>query len=243
MNDHEDFERRFGRTVADWLDATAPKLDPVRVTRIAAERARRRPRRWSMGLVPGVAVTLLLASAAVIAFIQPGGAPPAAVPEPSASQSGTPRDPMAAAHFTADFASTAGSDPAWTQAEGYQEVVDLWGAGTVAATDPRISGAWQQVRDMRKYPTDDIVVSTGSARIDNHDGSWSGTFTGAYEAHGKGFAEEWNVLTGSGAYEGLTALFHWTGAWWGNAGSSLEGVIVPSSDVPPQPGPIAKPAG
>jgi hypothetical protein len=153
-------------------------------------------------------------------------------------QSEAPKDPMAAGHFTGTYTSVIGDEWSWGQKQG-QELDGIREDGIVSTTDPRINGAWKQVRNILEYPAERVFVSSGSARIDNPDGSWTGTFTGAYDhPEATGFVEEWNILTGSGAYDGLTALFHYSGD-----GSTLEGVIVPSSDLPTQPDPIAKPAG
>ena len=48
--------------------------------------------------------------------------------------------------------------------------------------------------------------------------------------------EEWHVVKGEGAYEGLTAVYRWD-----SDGISFEGVILPG-ELPPLPDPVALPA-
>jgi hypothetical protein len=105
----------------------------------------------------------------------------------------------------------------------------------VVASDPRITGVWRQL-DNRAWYSDrvdggDIEVLSATVRIENADGAWAGTISGAYGVD-KG-AHEWNVLKGEGTYEGLTAMFLWNGK-----DSSMEGVIIPA-DPPAIPEPVA----
>jgi hypothetical protein len=78
-----------------------------------------------------------------------------------------------------------------------------------------------------------VAVVSGSARIDNDAGAWVGTYT----AWGGGWlGDEFYVLQGEGAYDGLTAVFQWH-----RADSSFQGVIL-AAELPPPPDPVAPPA-
>ena len=70
-------------------------------------------------------------------------------------------------------------------------------------------------------------------RIDLDEGAWVGTWQ-AYTDNRHG--EEWYVVEGEGAYEGLTAVYRYR-----TDDNSFEGVIMPG-ELPAQPDPLAPPA-
>jgi hypothetical protein len=141
----------------------------------------------------------------------------------------TPEDPMAASAWTGRWiGSPDGGEVSSTSGADYADLTG-WENATVEANDSRISGQWQQVLTNRVFPGD-IGVKSAIVRIDNDEGAWVGTFHGF--AGRNSANKEWNVLEGEGGYEGLTAVFLWSGN-----GSTLEGVIVPG-ELPPLPDPI-----
>jgi hypothetical protein len=148
-------------------------------------------------------------------------------------QSQAPTDPMAPTHWTGTWTGLSNEGATETEGPGYTDVL-VTTNGMVEATDPRIVGPWVQNHHIRTYhgPEGDVSVASATARIDNEDGSWVGSFTGYYTDSS---GEEWNIFVGEGAYEGLTAVFRY------QADNSLDGVIVPG-EVPPMPDPVPPPA-
>ena len=149
-----------------------------------------------------------------------------------------PLDPMGASFWTATFTDVEPPAVAFTPGPGYDEAIGVASEGLLEASDPRISGRWRQVMDMRRYESREpdgmpVTVWTATARLDNDDGAWVGTFTGFWDGD---VGREWNVLRGEGAYEGLTAVFRWLPEEY-----EQEGVIFPG-DLPPLPDPIEPPA-
>ena len=96
--------------------------------------------------------------------------------------------------------------------------------GTVAADDPRIVGTWTQHSNTfyatSRKPGEGIVgIANGTARIDNEEGAWVGTwssFGGARNAR-------WHLMEGEGAlrraHDGLPVQ---------RRGNTFECVIPPS---------------
>ena len=144
-------------------------------------------------------------------------------------QSEAPLDPMGASFWTGTWTGTSMDEPVESSGDGYTDtLVTVY--GVVEASDPRIEGDWTQNHLIRTFPVReatgaDVSIAAATVRIDKPDGAWVGTFTGYYGQPG---GEEWNTLSGEGAYEGLTAVFRY------HADDSLEGIIVPG-DVPPLP--------
>lgn len=84
---------------------------------------------------------------------------------------------------------------------------DVW---HIESSDPRLSGTYTLFGSGQAWPLDEAgmvlaTVMTGSVRIENEEGAWTGTRI-AYV--GPDRADQFQVR-GEGAYEGLTALFHW----------------------------------
>jgi len=110
----------------------------------------------------------------------------------------------------------------------------------VESSDPRISGTWTEVYDLRGWEAPDDsglplspTVSSGAVRIDNEDGAWVGTWDGFGSTVSN---QEWIQLQGEGAYEGLTAVIHQTLDFATDV-ETFEGVIVPGVPLD-HPGPI-----
>jgi hypothetical protein len=159
-------------------------------------------------------------------------------------QSEEPLDPMGAAHWTGTW--TFNEDGAeyegvQTQHDGYKAIAGLIWPGVVAADDPRMAGRWIQeehvyLADSREPGEPGVGIASGTARIDNDAGAWVGTYTHfrvqGCESYCLG--EEWYVMEGEGAYEGLTTVFHYSKG-------DFEGVIMPS-DLPALSEPIPPPS-
>jgi hypothetical protein len=119
------------------------------------------------------------------------------------------------------FSGTMGEYPTWiaisspVDARRDDGVVEVSGEGYTFpwnANDPRISGTAAIIFNETDYPggatlarTGDIgKVRTGLIRIVNDDGSWEGPYT-SLQIDNLGFESAAGWLTGTGAYEGLTA--------------------------------------
>ena len=86
-----------------------------------------------------------------------------------------------------------------TQLRG-QEMTD-----TGSMNDPRLAGTTHITLDANIYGA--IAVEWGTSRIENADGAWEGTWTGASWNDGNATSVS-GWLTGSGAYAGYTYYFH-----------------------------------
>jgi hypothetical protein len=133
-----------------------------------------------------------------------------------------------AAWFTGTFIGSDGEPGEQSPGQDYTDIVGAVGRGEVQADDPRISGTFTQLGNIRL--AGDIGVVVGTNRIENDQGAWVGTNTtyGGPLGH-----EEWYVLAGEGAYEGLTAVFRYR-----SEDNSFEGVIVPF-ELPAMPAAVA----
>ena len=93
---------------------------------------------------------------------------------------------------------------------------------TARMSDPRVSGTgtWRVNADL--HPT--TGPRWGAYRLENEDGAWDGTCSGA--AWDTGISGAWSCrLTGSGAYDDYSYLFSATTSESG--GDDVRGVIVP----------------
>ena len=157
-------------------------------------------------------------------------------------QSEAPPDPMGASRWTGTWTWSFSSGGVDTRGGDY--IDQQWTRhGVVAATDPRIAGDWTQnhlTRTYRDASGDVVGIGAATVRIDNADGAWVGTFTGHYalpeeDVDASEGVDATNVLTGEGAYEGLTAVFRY------DVDGSLAGVIVPGEALA-MPDPVLPPA-
>jgi len=94
---------------------------------------------------------------------------------------------------------------------------------TWAATDPRISGDVEYAGNGSEFPRVYLGLDAATISVSNEDGRWTGTGTGL-QMDGEHAAPFTAVLTGEGAYEGLTAyvVLDWMGY-------ALQGAIFPGS--------------
>jgi hypothetical protein len=178
---------------------------------------------------------LRLSLVAATVLMLPGVSPAAGQSE-APVESQAPIDPMAASFWTATYSHAGGGPGAGTTGPIYFEELGVTGSGEVAADDPRISGTIREIWNAREFTRPGgfpVTVANGAARIDNDQGAWVGTFT-TYGARPEG-GGGWYVLEGEGAYEGLTALFHWPFGV-----DSFQGAIVPG-ELPSPADPIAPP--
>ena len=110
-----------------------------------------------------------------------------------------------------------------------KEIRNLLFTCEVVFSDPRLSGT-QTTRFTERGFTDGGYVNWGTMEIVGADGTWSGWFQGIEDPTGQ--TDLHIVLTGSGAYEGLTNIRHASGGFW--MALTQSGVIY-NSDPPPVP--------
>jgi hypothetical protein len=124
------------------------------------------------------------------------------------------------------FSGTMGDDPTWTvnalpatepRDDGVVEGTGESYTYPWDANDPRISGMATTITNETDYregattlaPTGDVgTVRTGLIRIVNDEGSWEGPFT-EFQIDNLDYEQSAGWLTGTGAYEGLTAYAVW----------------------------------
>jgi hypothetical protein len=110
---------------------------------------------------------------------------------------------------------------------------DTW-VGTITATDARFSGRHYYSFEANAYTLasgDELGTFAEGHRIENDDGAWQGSATGANLPDGT-FGASPVFLTGEGAYEGLTAVLF---ATEGSCFFDFRGVIMEFPDPPPVP--------
>jgi hypothetical protein len=100
-------------------------------------------------------------------------------------------------------------------------------AQTVTSSDPRLGGVMSYVENKVAFPGD-IGVGASRAQIRSDDGAWVGTGT-EYSLEG---TAETMILTGEGAYAGLTVYLLLD---WGTPGRPFTGIIFPGEMPEPPP--------
>lgn len=103
--------------------------------------------------------------------------------------------------------------------------------------DPRVSGTARIERLVEGSSTSGLRRWSGRMRLENADGAWQGTVTGAAFRDGKEVEYGW--LTGSRAFEGYTFFYISSldpGAPDGGTGPMVEGIVWPG-EPPPAPDP------
>jgi hypothetical protein len=98
-------------------------------------------------------------------------------------------------------------------------------------SDPRLAGTWRTVINRDVYRDSVSDVWTSAARIDNAEGSWLGHFTGYLDPDDGRWYHQ-GILTGTGAYEGLTAIVFKTNT--GAMSYDVHGMVFPG-DLPEAP--------
>ena len=168
---------------------------------------------------------LVFALGGVLLIAQPFGQQGASVPGAATEVVG----PLGANYFTATDTPISDGTFDWQPGPEYTEAAGVTAVTDFVASDPRISGQATWTSTVRFYPYAeeggvDPAVWASAVRIENADGAWVGTMTGYHDPEEA--IREWNVVTGEGAYDGLTAVFRFV------ANAGYEGVIVPG-DLPP----------
>jgi predicted DsbA family dithiol-disulfide isomerase len=141
-------------------------------------------------------------------------------------------DPTAPATFTVEVTEES-RDVTWTEADGYRQATFSDYASTLQASDPRVSGTLTMSWIGREFAPEDrdesFGVYVGTARLDDADGAWVGTFDGFWtdDCH-----EGMIRLEGEGTNEGLTAfiLIEQDG-----------GGVLFGHGLPPMPSPVEPP--
>jgi hypothetical protein len=122
----------------------------------------------------------------------------------------------------------------------WQGLTDRW---TIESSDPRLSGTYTLFGNGAAWPLDEegyvlATVMPGTVRIENEEGWWTGTSLSWMGVDPAAYYQ----VQGGGAYEGLTAIFHWvdvivdetTDQGW----AVYSGVVVPGP-LPDHPEPPA----
>jgi hypothetical protein len=134
-------------------------------------------------------------------------------------------------------------EPTETVVDGLLEVRDFVLVGdALEMDDPRMTGSISVTfnADVHKVSDfEDVVLQTVELRIDNDDGSWTGQGT-QLNHDGAGISEEEVInlltlpMTGSGAYEGLSAylFFDFSGDPPTVEGAIYEGELPPFPELP-----------
>jgi hypothetical protein len=114
-------------------------------------------------------------------------------------------------YWTATWTRTARAQGEESLGPAYTDYRENTETAEVAADDPRMSGSFIQLDNVRasesRVGQGLLGFANGKARLDNDGGAWVGTYT-AYFSDMSG-SERWYVLEGEGAYQGLTAVFRW----------------------------------
>ena len=150
--------------------------------------------------------------------------------------------PTGASYFTGTIgASDVTGEPTEAVVDGVLEVRGLMREGPIEATDPRLTGSLSRVLDFDVHSVgdlEDVVLFSAPHRIENDAGSWSGTGTGVIHAGADLSAEEeldfyTVVLTGEGAYEGLSAFL--LADFAPEVGADIKGAVFPGEMPEPLP--------
>ena len=156
-------------------------------------------------------------------------------------------DPMTPAYFTLTRGpapeSIGGLAPEDLDGDGFPELRGQLEVGIpVEASDPRVSGLWtiRVNADVVGVANGTVDIAVTSHYLQNDEGGWSGAGTTISAFGGEGdLATGLTVLTGEGAYEGLSLILSQT---YKDGDESYWGIILPSAKVPPTPDSIELPA-
>ncbi len=240
MPELEPFDTRLGAAVHAFADRAQTSVDAA-ATAERAMRSRHRGRLAWLGIAVPVPVSILivltllvLALVASLGIGAPRRGPDAALPAvavspaaPSPSGSATP-GPATDGKGDEVVAGTAILALTTPYTESRAGDVTRLRDGVITVTtrmsDPRVSGTgtWRVNADL--YPA--TGPQWGAYRLENADGAWEGTCSGAAWEGGRDEGGAWSCrLTGSGAYDGYSYVFS---ATTGDPGiDDVRGVIVP----------------
>lgn len=170
----------------------------------------------------GLALVGALAAAGGLGSLS--GSAPATLADPSPSAQASPtapdRSPASATGTVDDWKVV--STGSRTTVDGVLQVRDILHRHHWSVSDPRLAGDVTYRGAWDRYPG--IQVESGWYEVVNDQGSWSGPATAQPET-------DTIILTGSGAYEGLTAYV--TLDWTDNT-AAIRAVIFPGA-MPPTP--------
>ena len=103
--------------------------------------------------------------------------------------------------------------------------------GPIDSGDPRLSGTLRATRNSDIYIDSQGHVAVGIVGIDNEDGAWRGTSLGYSTPYADSPSYQQYVLTGEGAYAGLSAILLLMD---NGIDLEVEGMVFPG-DLPPMP--------
>jgi len=249
MPEVEPFEARLAAAVHAFADRAETKVDAMEVAERVVERRRVGSFAWlgrPLPVVASVLITLGLLLALLAWSVQVGGpwdGRTSVVPPPTATATATAGPSAAATPAPAPtpVPTTDGIGPEHVtgtevvSVQTYGTSVQAGGVvqmrGVVATTvdtmnDARVTGTGVIHGENDSYG--DVGPQWGTYRLENAEGAWEGTWTGAL--WGDGIVSDVTAwLVGSGAYEGFTYYLHARGA----NPMKIEGIIFPGS--PPAP--------
>lgn len=248
MSEHNAFERQLADEI-EYEVGPPRNVDATEVTRQAKTTSPRWRFRMSSTIKFAAAGTVLAVFGAALLLAVPGGtspndgivAPPGAE-DTSAAPSSTSIDGESEtpAWFTASIGDSLPSGmPDVSYEVGVEYLRGLEREGPIEATDPRLTGSLVRVLNADTYqvsPTEDVMVQTDLWRIETEQGTWLGESTGL--SHFGEIADEAAteigtvVLTGDGAYEGLSAYLFVD--WAPEVGADVQGAIF-AGEMPPAP--------
>ncbi len=112
--------------------------------------------------------------------------------------------------------------------------------GRLVMSDERMSGDITMTYSIDRWASDqvaegDVALFWGDVRIENDGGAWVGTHVAADgQARDRVFVQKVMQLTGTGGYEGSSAILYWTSDPLARQlPDSVDGMIFPG-DLPPE---------
>jgi hypothetical protein len=249
MPELDPFETRLSATVHAFADRAETKVDAMEVAERVVGRRRVGSFAW-LGRPLPVAASLLVTLGLLLALlawsVQVGGPwdrrssvvpPPAPTETPAAAPTAaaTPTSAPTPAPTTDGVGPELVTGTELVSVQTYGTSVGVDGVtqmrGVVATSvdtmnDPRVTGTGVIHGENDSYGS--VGPQWGTYRLENAEGAWEGTWTGAL--WGDGMVSDVTAwLVGSGAYEGYTYYFHARGA----NPLKVEGIVFPGS--PPAP--------
>lgn len=152
------------------------------------------------------------------------------------AQSGDDELPVpASVVITSVFDSEEGLGAVVEPGADYAVVDGYRGLFTWDATDPRLSGTATYTGRFHRYPKlHGVELTAGIWTVTNEDGAWRGQSRGLHSPNATHGDTAMAVLTGDGAYDGLTANLTWDEPVDVPKESTIRGVII-ADELPPFP--------
>jgi len=142
-----------------------------------------------------------------------------------------------------DWACEVDAAPATTYVNGVMQLRGATRHCRYDGADPRFSGLSDIVVNADCYSDDSSkCVRWGTERIPGPDGDWAGTYAGGSIGKGSGWRGNFQILEGSGAYEGWTYVVYQDLAALGGQEWVFDGLIYhgPPPPIPPLPSPSSE---